>query len=75
VKNQPKPDPFEGLKPIYRLGVVMIGLAAISISVLRWLRNGMNCENYWGQVVFAPFGVLIGVLMIVAVVVGWFKGK
>ncbi|HYL61517.1 MAG TPA: hypothetical protein VE077_02770 [Candidatus Methylomirabilis sp.] len=61
--------PFDALKPIYRLGVVLIGLLFVSIGAVNVLGGRTNYFNAWEQVVFAPFAILVGLLLIVTVVV------
>jgi hypothetical protein len=52
---------FDGVKPIYRLGLVLVSFVCIGIGILRILEGKTNELNPWDQMVFAPFAIFIGV--------------
>lgn len=47
-----------------RLATALVGIFAISYGVLQIARGGLSYENYWGGLVFAPFTVLFGALIL-----------
>jgi len=75
VKSRKVRGLFDGATPTQRLGYVFVGLIFIAMGVLRLLEGGANFRNPWGQIVFAPFAIDIGLLLIVAVVVAWMMKK
>lgn len=75
MKSQKVKGLFDGATPKQRLGWVFVGLIVIATGVLSLLEGGTNYRNFWGLVVFAPFTVVVGLLLIVAVVVAWMRSK
>jgi polyferredoxin len=57
----------EELRPIYRLGFILIGLMFIAMGALPLLRGKTHYETYWGGAVFGPFAIFVGLLLPVAV--------
>jgi hypothetical protein len=75
MKNRPETGLFDGVKPIYMIGLVLIGLFFVSFGLLDVLGGKTNYLNPWGHVVFAPFAILIGLLKIVAIIFAWVRNR
>jgi hypothetical protein len=75
MSNRENSSLFEGIKPIYRLGMVLLALFLVILGALDMLSGRTNYYNHWGHVVFAPFLILIGFLLIVAIVFAWARNK
>ena len=75
MKNREKTGLFDGIKPIYRLGIVLLGLLFVGSGVRHVLSGRTNYYNPWGHLVFAPFSILIGLLLIVAIIFVWVRNK
>jgi hypothetical protein len=75
VKNRQETGLFDGIKPIYRLGIVLLGLFCVAWGVVAVLSGHTNYYNRRGHVVFTPFLILIGVSIIVASIVAWVRNK
>jgi hypothetical protein len=75
VKNQRKTGLFDGIKPIYRLGMVLFALFLMGMGVLDVLGGRTYYYNRWGRLVFPPFFILIGLSMIVAIISAWVRNK
>lgn len=68
-------DMLAGTKPIYRLGVVCLGLLMLATGVLVVMNGRTHFQNYWGAPVFAPFAIVIGLLIIVAMIISWVRDR
>jgi len=75
VKNQQKTGLLDGIKPIYTLGLMLLGLFFVGLGVLDILSGRTNFFNPWGQLVFAPSAILIGLSLIVAIIFAWVRNK
>ena len=56
-----------------RVSSVCFSLLLILTGVAALLRGRLVYSNYWGGVVFAPFAILMGVLVIWIVVFKWHR--
>ena len=52
------------LKRHSRLGGALLGVFAVCYGVLQIVRGELNYQNYWGGLVFAPFTILLGALIL-----------
>lgn len=68
-------DSFGRIKPIYRLGVVLLGLLMLATGVLVVMSGKTHFQNYWGAPVFAPFAIVIGLLIILAMIISWVRDQ
>jgi hypothetical protein len=75
MKNRLETDLFDGVKPIYMIGLVLLGLFFASFGLLDVLSGRTNYLNPWGHVAFAPFAILIGLSIIVAIIFAWVRNK
>jgi hypothetical protein len=75
VKNRHSTGLLDGVKPIYRLGLVLVALLLVSSGVRHVLSGRTHYYNPWGNLLFAPFLILIGLLLMVAIIVAWVKNK
>jgi hypothetical protein len=71
VKKKRKTGLFEGIKPIYRLGMALFAVSLGGLGVLDVLGGRTNYFNPWGHLVFAPSLILIGLSLIVATIFAW----
>lgn len=75
MKNQRKTGLFDGIKPIYRLGIVLFALFLMVSGVFKVLSGRTNYYNLWGHLAFAPSLILVGLLLIVAMIFAWVRNK
>jgi hypothetical protein len=52
------------LKRYSRLGGVLLGVFAVCYGMLQIVGGKLNYQNYWGGLVFAPFTILLGTLVL-----------
>jgi hypothetical protein len=75
VKKRPDTGLFDGVKPIYRLGMVLFALLLVGSGVADVLGGRTNYYNRWGHLVFAPSAILVGLSLIVAIIFAWVRNK
>lgn len=75
MKNRAQTGLLDGIKPIYRLGIVLLGLFFVGLGVLHVLSGRTNFFNPWGQLVFAPSAILVGLSIIAANIFAWVRNK
>ena len=56
-----------GLTLAQRFGFALVACAILMLGLGAILRGGVEYKNWWGGIVFAPFGVFIGVMVLVIV--------
>jgi hypothetical protein len=56
---------WRGLKPLQRLGIGFIGLVISGTGIATLLQGRLHFQDYRGLVVFAPFSLVVGALVIV----------
>ncbi len=54
-----------------RAVVAAISLLLIALGVGTLLNCSLSYKNYWGGLVFAPFAILVGGLLLVVVIFKW----
>ncbi len=54
-----------------RIFIGFFGVILLFMGVTHVLRGDLNYSNYWGGVVFAPFAIVVGVLLLFIVVFKW----
>jgi hypothetical protein len=52
-------------KPIQRYFFAFLGLMLVGMGTLNLSAGRLHYRNYWGAPVFAPFAILIGVLVLI----------
>jgi multisubunit Na+/H+ antiporter MnhB subunit len=62
-------------RPIDWFGFGFTGLVLIATGTLALLAGETHYANYWGAPVFAPFAIVVGLLILVAVFTQWRKWK
>jgi hypothetical protein len=75
MKNRPETGLFEATKPIYRLGIVLLGLLFVGSGVGHMLSGRANYYHPWGHLVFARFSILIGLSLMVTIIFAWVRNK
>jgi formate/nitrite transporter FocA (FNT family) len=58
---------------IERLSLIVFAIILISTGVVHIIRGSMGWKNYWGGLVFLPFAVVFGLLLIYVVIFRWRK--
>jgi uncharacterized membrane protein HdeD (DUF308 family) len=59
---------FDPHKPFYRALFSVFGLVIISAGVVSLRHGDSSYQNWWGGVVFAPLGIILGVLFILGAI-------
>ena len=75
MKNRDRTGLFDGIKPIYRTGLVLLALFLVVSGVFKALSVRTNYYNFWGHLAFAPSLVFVGLLLIVAMILAWVRNK
>jgi hypothetical protein len=75
VKKKRKTGLFDGMEPIYKLGMALLALSLVGLGVLDVLRGRTNYFNPWGHLAFAPSLILIGLSLSVATIFAWVRNK
>ena len=52
------------LSPVNRFGFSIVGLMFIMLGIGALVRGALHYSNDWGGVVFVPYGIVIGALII-----------
>ena len=68
-------DPLEMRRPIGWFGFGFAGLVLIATGALALLTGETHYANFWGAPVFAPFAIVIGLLLLITVFMQWRKWK
>jgi hypothetical protein len=58
---------------IERLSLIVFSIILISTGVVHIIRGSMGWKNYWGGLVFPPFAVVFGLLLIYVGLFRWRK--
>ena len=58
-------------RPFVRAVLILIGLVLIGQGVLSITGGDLNYRNYWGGLVYAPLGILVGAFLIYLVLFRW----
>ena len=66
---------MEWRRPIDWIGFGFLGLVLIATGTVAFVTGETHYGNFWGAPVFAPFAVVIGLLLLVAVFAQWRKWK
>ena len=74
MRNQQEIGLRDGIKPTYRLGIVLLGIFLVGFGAGRMLTGRTNYIHPWGMA-FAPFSILIGILLIAASILTWARNK
>ncbi len=61
------------LHRIERLFLIFFSVILISTGVVHIIRGSMGSKNYWGGLVFPPFAVVFGLLLIPVGIFRWRK--
>jgi multisubunit Na+/H+ antiporter MnhB subunit len=68
-------NPLEMRRPFDWFGFGFVGLVLIATGTLALLTGETHYPNFWGAPVFAPFAIVIGLLLLVTVFTQWRKWK
>jgi hypothetical protein len=60
-------QPLALRRPIEWIGFGLVGLVLIATGALALLTGETHYANFWGAPVFAPFAIVIGLLLLIAV--------
>jgi uncharacterized membrane protein len=63
------------LRKIERILLLLFSLVLVAIGVGHIIRGSVGWRNYWGGLVFAPFAISFGLLLIYVAIFRWAKLK
>lgn len=75
MNTKAQKGPIHRVKPVYQLGLVLVGLMIAATGLRSLLKGSLHYHSVVNQPVFAPFAILVGLLMIVVVVAAWVSNK
>ncbi len=60
---------------LVRFTFVFVGLILVLFGAAKLLKGETNYSNYWGELVFAPVAILVGILALYISLFRWKRAK